>query len=220
MNLTLTELLASISQWPHEDTWRLNNLKPVYFLSSSVNLCEGLQRRRCRRTAFMPPAVRYGNNITCAYMSDWRLDTFVTPAWSSWEFPWKELRWNKFRLSSYFVFLLLSCAARRLKPNRNGNRRTERSFQAPWPIIRMGCGFGAELNKVSVKRGCDIQLSKQHADEEVKRSDCGDGPGGYYEMVGVRQQQTGALCDAWWLIFAKLSNGQVLLLTWSSQSEW
>lgn len=60
----------------------------------------------------------------------------------------------------------------------------------------MGCGFGAELNKVSVKRGCDIQLSKQHADEEVKRSDCGDGPGGYYEMVGVRQQQTGALCDA------------------------
>lgn len=42
-------------------------------------------------------------------------------------------------------------AARRLRTRWNGMRRTERPFQAAWPTLRTGCGFGAEVNEVSVR---------------------------------------------------------------------
>lgn len=45
----------------------------------------------------------------------------------------------------------VSCAARRLRTCWNGKRRTERPFQAAWPALRTGCGFGAEVNEVSVE---------------------------------------------------------------------
>lgn len=45
----------------------------------------------------------------------------------------------------------VSCAARRLRTRWNGKRRTERPFQAAWPTLRTGCGFGAEVNEVSVE---------------------------------------------------------------------
>lgn len=37
-------------------------------------------------------------------------------------------------------------------------KQTERSFQAPWPVIRMGCGFATQVNAVCVKGGSDVEF--------------------------------------------------------------
>lgn len=123
-----------------------------------------------RHIAFVSPKAQYTqyrNTITCAYMSDWSINTFVTLVWSTLPgaagiFP--EKRWGE----THLVFLCFSCflcsqEAKPWKPNWKGNRQTESSFQTPWHIIRVGCGFEAVVNKVSVKRICDVEvrLSKQ-----------------------------------------------------------
>lgn len=127
-------------------------------------------------------------------------------------------------ISSFFLFCFLwSQEAKPWKPNRNGNRQTERPFQAPWPIIRMGCGFETEVNTVSQRESWLWRAVKVVQTGLIPEQGWSMKTVDYTcrtveDMMRRWESDTGDRRTLWcWMIhFCQTQRGQVLLLMLSS----